>query len=131
MLGFVKVALALVLLMGGLIIGLSEWGEVVVIRPLGVEPAQETRIWIVDLPDGAFVRGSSGKEWTENAVGAGFVALRRDGVWSNYSVTDVSGRQTQTRVNTAMRKKYGFSDRFIGWTEDFSLAWPLRLDPAP
>ena len=55
---------------------------------------------------------------------------RRDGLWANYTVTDVSGRQTQNRVNTAMRKKYGFSDRFIGWTEDFSLAWPLRLDPA-
>ncbi len=64
MLGFVKVALASVLLMGGLIIGMSEWGEVVVIRPLGVEPAEETRVWIVDLPDGAFVRGSSGKAWT-------------------------------------------------------------------
>jgi hypothetical protein len=131
MVSFMKVALGLVLLMGGLIIGLSEWGEVVVIRPLGVESAEETRLWVVDLPDGVFVRGSSGKAWTENAVGAGSVALRRDGVWANYTVTDVSGQQTQHRVNVAMRKKYGFSDRFIGWTEDFSLSWPLRLDPAP
>ena len=131
MLGFMKVALASVLVLGGLIIGLSEWGEVVVIRPLGVESAEETRLWVVDLPDGVFIRGSSGKAWTENAVGAGSVALRRDGVWANYTVTDVSGQQTQHRVNVAMRKKYGFSDRFIGWTEDFSLAWPLRLDSAP
>jgi len=131
MLGFVKGAFALVLVLGALAIGLSEWGEVVVIRPVGENPAPETRIWIVDLPDGVFVRGSSDKEWLEDAVRAGSVALRRGGVWSNYAVIDLADRQTRNRVNTAMRKKYGFSDRFIGWTEDFSQARPLRLDPAP
>ena len=131
MLGFVKGAFALVLVLGVLAIGVSEWGEVVVIRPIGKESAPETRIWIVDLPDGVFVRGSSGNEWVEDAVRAGSVALRRDGVWSNDAVIDLAGRQTRNPVNTAMRKKYGFSDRFIGWTEDFSQARPLRLDPAP
>jgi hypothetical protein len=130
MISFLKVALALVLALAGLTLGFSEWGEVVLIRPLGVEPVKETRIWIVDLPDGAFVRGG-GDGWAESAVTAGSVALRRDGVWANYQVFDAPGRQARDRVNAAMRRKYGFSDRFIGWTSDFGMARAVRLEPLP
>lgn len=127
----IKIVLLVVLVFAGLVLGLSEWGEVVVIRPLGDEPGRETRLWVVDLDDGPWLRGGHGKGWAEAAVMAGEAELRRDGVWNRYLVYDVPGQRARVQVNAAMREKYGFSDRFIGWTEDFGKARPLRLQPVP
>ena len=122
--------LALIVVLAGVaMMGLSEWGEVVVVRPLGIESASETRVWVVDLPEGAYVRGSRGKAWTESAVAAGQVAVRRDGRWLEYRVVDAPGRPVRERVNAAMRAKYGLSDQIIGWVREFDEVRPLRLEP--
>ena len=118
-----------VVLLAALSIGFSEWGEVVVVRPLGVESPTETRVWIVELPDGAYLRGGHGEGWAESIVMAGHASLQRDGVWQHYRVFDVPGPVARDRVNTAMADKYGFSDRFIGWTRDVETTRPLRLEP--
>ena len=129
--GAIKIVLLVLVLLAGLTLGLSEWGEVVVLRPLGDEPGSETRLWVVDLDDGPWLRGSPDKGWAEAAVMAGQAELRRDGTWNRYRVYDVPGPLARNQVNAAMREKYGFSDRFIGWTEDFGQARPIRLEPIP
>ena len=127
----VGVLLGIVLGLVALSMFFSEWGEVVVIRPLGVESPSETRVWIVELPDGAYLRGGHGPGWAESAVMAGRASLRRDGSWQDYRVFDVPGARARDRVNAAMAAKYGFSDRFIGWTRDVESTRPLRLEPMP
>jgi len=127
----IKIVLLVVLLLAGLILALSEWGEVVVLRPLGDEPGSGTRLWVVDLDGGPWLRASEGKAWAEAAVMAGQAELRRGGTWKRYRVYDVPGPLARNQVNAAMREKYGFSDRFIGWTEDFGQARPIRLEPVP
>ena len=126
-----RTLLLALLVLAGLTLLFSEWGEVVVVRPEGAEASQETRVWIVDFEDGAYLRGSAGKGWTEAVVMAGSAALRRQGEWSNYRAFEVPGPIARDRVNAAMRAKYGFSDRFIGWTRDFSEARPVRLEGIP
>jgi len=121
--------LGAVVLLAALSIGFSEWGEVVVVRPLGVESPQETRVWIVELPDGAYLRGGHGEGWAESIVMAGRASLQRDGAWQHYQVFDVPGPVARDRVNAAMAAKYGFSDRFIGWTRDVETTRPVRLEP--
>lgn len=127
----IGVLLAVVLGLAALSMAFSEWGEVVVVRPLGVESPSETRVWIVELPGGAYLRGGHGPGWAESAVMAGRASLRRDGVWQDYRIFDVPGARARDRVNAAMAAKYGFSDRFIGWTRDVETTRPLRLEPIP
>ncbi len=124
-----KTLFMIVVLLGAAMMVLSEWGEVVVIRPLDRELARETRIWVVDLPDGLYVRASPGKGWAEVVVAAKGVSLRRGGRWMDYRVIEAVGAPERDRVNAAMRAKYGFSDRAIGWARDFDASRPLRLEP--
>jgi len=126
-----KTLFLVLLVLVGVTMGLSEWGEVVVLRPIADEPGMGTRLWVVDLEGRPWLRGSPTKGWAETAVMAGQAELRRDGTWKRYRVYDVPSQLAREQVNAAMRAKYGFSDRFIGWTEDFSQSRPIRLEPIP
>ena len=127
------VAIALVLIgfpMTAMI--LSELDEVVVIKnraPSG--ETETTRIWIVDGPDGAaWIRAADDKRWAELTRQVDRVEIRRNGSWQSYLVQEIPGELARTRVNTAMRAKYGLADWMIEQMRDTSRAIPFRVTRA-
>ncbi len=123
----IGILISLPLFFAAALLLLSELGEVVVIRTSGHPGAQETRIWVVDVPDGILVRGSSGKTWVEAARHAPEIELRRAGDWHRYAVIEQSGPEAQQRINELMREKYGIADRLTEVLRDPQRAVPLLL----
>lgn len=131
---FVVSGLVLLSLVGAafLTLGLSELGEVVIVRsPDDAGEPVETRIWIVDASDDqAWIRAAAQKPWARRTRAADSIEIARDGVWRRYDVVEVPSEEARVRVNEAMRAKYGLADRLIELVYGgFSSAVVFRVTP--
>jgi hypothetical protein len=109
----------------------SESGEVVVVQTLDAAgAAHETRLWVVDEGDRAWIRaGNPQSTWLINIQQNPAVTVTRAGSAGNYTaVPDVASR---ARINDLMRAKYGWADAYIGALFGRDDATPIRLDPEP
>lgn len=105
----------------------SEAGEVVVIRSASGGETLETRIWVIDAPDGLLVRGTEDKQWVLAARRAAEVELERDGIARRYHVIEQTGAEARRHINDLMREKYGLADRLIGLLRDYESTVSLKL----
>jgi len=124
---FALLILAAILLFPITAMLLSELGEVAVIRGAGAGDVPETRIWLVETPEGLLVRGSAGKAWLEAARSASVVELDRDGVARRYTVVEQPGPEARQRLNELMREKYGLADQMVGVMRAYDASVPLLL----
>lgn len=88
---------------------------------------QETRLWIVDDGDSAWLH-SAGAAWAKRFEGSPIVEVEREGTLRRYRATPVPG--PHPAVHRLLREKYGIADRwvrFIGPDDETVLA--VRLDP--
>ncbi|MDJ0786000.1 MAG: hypothetical protein QNK05_04290 [Myxococcota bacterium] len=119
-------ALGLAVVLGHL--ALIEVGrEVVTLRtPLAEGEWRETRLWIVDDGDVAWLH-SAGPDWLAQFEGEPVVEVDRGGGVGRYRATLVPG--PHERVDALLREKYGVADRWVRLlapcTEDVV---PVRLE---
>ena len=102
--------------------------EVVTLRtPLSGGGWRETRLWIVDDGDAAWLH-SAGEEWTSRFAGDPIVEVeRRDGT-RKYRAHAVPG--PHPHVDALLRAKYGLADRWVRLLAPCgSDTVPVRLDP--
>jgi hypothetical protein len=109
----------------------SESGEVVVVQTVDAAGApHDTRLWVVDEGDRAWVRaGNPQSSWLSNIQQYPAVTVTRGESTAQYTaVPDVASRD---RINGLMRAKYGWADAYIGMLFGRDDATPIRLDPSP
>jgi len=122
------VALAL----GGVIMSMSESGEVVVLRTFDREgEPYETRLWIVEHDGAAWLRaGQAESVWFKNLSENPDVVLQRGGSERSFTAVPVPDDATRNRINALMNEKYGSPDTAIGAAlRDNAATVPVRLDP--
>ncbi|MEM6708825.1 MAG: hypothetical protein AAF648_08580 [Pseudomonadota bacterium] len=109
----------------------AESGEVVVLETIDdTGAAQETRLWIVDLEDGVFLRaGSEASGWFSGLLEANTVWVTRGSIRRRYTATPAP--EQRSAVNQAMADKYGWRDQYIGTlVGGRDHAMPIQLTPA-
>ncbi len=109
------IGVALILLvLGGMLFGLSEAGEVVVLTSVDDAGAtHETRLWVVDHDGEVYLRaGDADSRWFARVRARPLVLLERGGELRRARLDPVPDRTSE--VNAAMALKYGFADLFIG-----------------
>jgi hypothetical protein len=109
----------------------SESGEVVVLTTRGEAGAEETtRLWVVDLDDGQYLRAQPDSGWYTRLSAEPDVRLERAGVEDGY--TAVTRMDQSAAVNGSMRAKYGWRDVIIellvGGREDAVAVQLLPVD---
>ena len=134
-----KIALAIGAAVGlFLIIGIaqlvaSESGEVLVIETLDAEVRpHETRIWVVEDAGSLWLRGRVDSAWVQRLQVNPEVRAERSGEQAPFRAVADPDPARKELVNTLMREKYGFADRFIALSlgdPDREDALPIRLDP--
>ncbi len=127
----VAVVMAILLMFPIIMIVSSESGEVVVIRSESSGNTLETRIWVVDLPEGLLVRGTESKAWIVAARQAADVEIERDDIKRRYHVVEQPGNEARHRANDLMREKYGLGDLMISLFRDSDTTVPLLLTEIP
>ena len=111
---------------------LSEAGEVVVIRTAAAGgETRETRIWVVDTPDGLLVRGTGVKGWVEGARAEPRVELRRGDRWLRLRAVEQAGDAARARANELMLAKYGAAERMVRWVRNVDASVSFLLVPEP
>jgi hypothetical protein len=124
----VAIVLGLPIAYAGAHLVLIEFGrEVIVLRTRDAEGGWlETRLWIVDDGDHAWIHGGD-SAWMRNLQANPLVEVERGGKNDPYSAVPVPG--PHQRVHELLREKYGIADwwvRFIGGDEG---SVPVRLEP--
>ena len=121
---------ALVLLLAVTMIA-SEMQEVVVMTSFDDDGQEhETRLWVVDYGDKAWLRASGAeREWYRRVRKSREIRVRRDGQERPYRVYIVDHGATREVIDKAMRQKYGWTDAVIRFFEGRPLSVPIRLDP--
>ena len=119
---------ALVVVFFALQFAASESGEVVVVT--AVDDAgtfHETRVWVVDLIDGTYLRaGSPDAEWLGRVRARPQVSLERGGERREVRLEAVD---KATEVNAQMALKYGWADIVVGTVFSRRDAVALRVLP--
>lgn len=100
--------------LGGMLFGLSEAGEVVVLTSVDdVGATHETRLWVLDHEGDVYLRaGDADSRWFARVRSRPLVLLERGGELRRARLDPVPGKTPE--VNAAMALKYGFADLFIG-----------------
>lgn len=125
----VGAVLALVLVVGLAQLVASETGEVVVLTTHDADGEHDTRLWVVDLDDHAWLRGGPGSGWYGRLSRDPAVRLSRGGEERDYVAQPVAGMAGT--INALMAEKYGWRDRVVSLTAgDRSDAVVVRLVPA-
>jgi hypothetical protein len=123
------IVVAIVVLVGVGHLALIEVGrEVVTLRTPRAEGGwQETRLWIVDQGEGAWLH-SAGEDWLRRFEGEPVVEVERGGAVRRYRARAVPGPHPE--VDRLLRAKYGVADRWVRLLApcDASVV-PVRLEP--
>ena len=124
---FAAFAVAVVAVLAGLLFAASESGEVVVLTSVDASGEfRETRVWVVDLDDGTYLRaGSSDSAWLLRVRARPLVMLERAG--QRREVRLVVAEDMTATVNAHMAHKYGLADMVIGAIAPRSNAVALRV----
>jgi hypothetical protein len=130
----IAVALALVVLgLVGLYVVMAERGEVVVLHTHGADGDHETRVWVVDDAEHAWLRtGASNATWLPRLRASSAVEVERAGRTSGYDAVVVFDPAAVARVNELTLAKYGWSEQLLratGMNPAGQVA--IRLDPRP
>lgn len=130
LLGIVAVvALGAVVVLGH--VALIEVGrEVVTLRtPLPGGGWKETRLWIVDDGETAWLH-SAGEDWVERFAGDPVVEVERSGGTRRYRAHAVPGPHPE--IDRLLRAKYGVADRWVRFLAPCDeRVVPVRLDALP
>ena len=124
---FLAYAVAVVVVLVALLFAASESGEVVVLTSVDESGAfHETRVWIVDLDDGTYLRaGTAEQGWLERVRARPLVILERGG--EQREVRLVVATDMTAAVNAHMAHKYGVADMVVGALVPRSNAVALRV----
>ena len=105
----------------------AESGEVVVITTQDANGvARETRLWVVDHDDSAWLRsGSTLSDWYQRLITHPQISMQR----GDTSFTAVAEPSVDDRdiIDRLMNDKYGWADAYIGMLYGRSGAVPIRL----
>lgn len=126
---FLAYAVAVVVVLVALLFVASESGEVVVLTSVDASGgSHETRVWVVDLEDGTYLRaGTAQQAWLLRVRARPLVTLERGGEQREVRLV-VSEDMTAT-VNAHMAYKYGVADMVVGALVPRSNAVALRVVP--
>jgi hypothetical protein len=127
----IGVVAILAIVLGGVMMLMSESGEVVVLRTLDAQgEPRETRLWIVEHDGAEWLRaGQAESGWFRRLSANPDVVLERDGREWSFEAVPVREPATRDRINALMNEKYGFPDTVIGATlRDNAASVPVRLD---
>ncbi len=116
-----------VILAGGMVL-LSESGEVVVLHTADAEGAHTTRLWLVEYKGSPWLRaGDPDSRWLERIRGSPEVEVERGGKTLRYRALATDSQAVRERINTLMDEKYGRAERLISLMSDRSRSVPIRL----
>jgi hypothetical protein len=104
-------------------------GEVVTLHTRAPSGSWETTpLWIVDTPDGAYLRAGSpeGSGWVRRWQAEPIAKLERNGKLGAVKLTAEPKRRET--INALMAARYGWADVFVGLMSDRSGAMPLRVE---
>lgn len=128
----VRIAVALVALLGALVLGVmaaSESGEVVVLHTTDERGEEHTtRLWVVDMEGAQWLRaGQDRAGWYERLRARPEIALERAGSQQRYLAVPVA--EASQRIDAEMAAKYGLADRVIDLIRRGGGSVAIRLDP--
>ena len=92
----------------------------------------ETRLWVVDHDDHAWLRtGNDQNAWLLRVTERPEIELTRGDQTERYRVGRVVNAETRDTINRLVLEKYGFAERIVrALGLDPARAIPVRLDPA-
>jgi hypothetical protein len=118
----------------GIVLGalLIDEGEVVTLMTTdGDSGRHETQLWTVELDRVSYLRASdSDSAWVARLRARPLVELESDGSSARYRAVLLEDPALRTRIDAAMKRKYGFADRFWRVFRNRSGVLSIRLDPA-
>ncbi len=116
----------------GLIYGVSELGpEIVTVRTTNADGTTvDTRLWIVDHQDAAWLRsGMKTSGWYVRLVANPSIEVERGGTWTRMHAQPIHDPDMRDRVHALMAEKYGLADTFISALRDGEQSVPIHLEP--
>ena len=125
------VILGLVLFAGVTLYAL-EGREVVVLRTTGGRGTpRETRVWIADDGDHAWIEAASPeREFYRDLLARPEAELIRGGSTAHVRAEPAPGPGPHARLRALLRAKYGLADWWIGLLQDTSRSVAVRIAPA-
>jgi hypothetical protein len=126
------VSLAGLLLFGGVTLYALEGHEVVVLRTAGDGGTpRETRVWIVDDGDHAWIEAATPeRDFYRDLLARPEAELIRAGATSRVRAEPGPGPQPHERLRALLRAKYGLADWWVGLLQDTSRSVAVRVAPA-
>ena len=121
-----------VLLLVAFVFGVSEaGGEVVTLETSGADGSvQETRLWVVDADDHAWLRsGVPTSGWFVRLEANPEVRVTRDGKTASYLAEPVRDPETRDRIHALMAEKYGWAETIVAASRDGTASVPVKLVP--
>ncbi len=123
------------ILVAAVVVGalLVDEGEVATLSTRDAEGRHfDTQVWLVELDDALFLRSNSpDSEWLARVRERPEVELTRGDETAAWRSAPQSDPDLRRRVNEAMARKYGTSDRLLCWVLDKQAMVPVLLEPAP
>jgi hypothetical protein len=118
-------------LFGGITLYALEGHEVVVLRTAdGRGSARETRVWIVDEGDHAWIEAATPeREFLRDVVARPEAELIRGGSASRVRAEPVPGEEPHGHLRALLRAKYGVADWWVGLLQDTSRSVAVRIVP--
>jgi hypothetical protein len=117
---------------GGVTLYALEGHEVVVLQTTDEHgAARETRIWIADEGDNAWIEAATPERaFYRDLLAHPEAELHRGDTSSRVRATPVPGREPHARIRALLRAKYGMADWWVGLLQDTSRSVAVRLAPA-
>ena len=120
------------LLFGAVTLYALEGHEVAVLRTAdGRGVPRETRVWIVDEGDHAWIEAATPeREFLQDVLARPDAELTRRGTTSRVRAEPVPGEAPHGHLRALLRAKYGIADWWVGLLQDTSRSVAVRIVPA-
>jgi len=125
----VVAVLGIALAFGAVTLRALEGGEVVIVRTRGKSGApRETRTWIADDPEGAWIEAASpARPFFLDVLADPEVEVWRGGRWRRCRALVAGNPEGHDRIRRLLAARYGWKDRWIGMLADTRGSMALRL----